>query len=87
LRPCSPNLTSQFHQSPSRRHFPLLSLRQVEILHAPWTDHSGMVLRFSRIVLAALRTHEAHRGNHLTNSDVIEWERGLDVAVFRRARG
>jgi hypothetical protein len=40
-----------------------------------------MVLRFSRIILVALRTHEAHRGNHLTNSGVIEWERGLDVAV------
>jgi hypothetical protein len=46
-----------------------------------------MVLHFSRIVLAALRTHEAHRGNHLTNLGVIEWERGLDIAVFRRARG
>jgi hypothetical protein len=67
--------------------FPLLSLRQVEILRAPSPDHSGMVLHFSRIVLAALRTHEAHRGNHLTNSSVIEWERGLDVAVFCRARG
>jgi hypothetical protein len=61
--------------------FPLLSLRQVEILRAPWPDRSGMVLRFSRIILVALRTHEAHRGNHLTNSGVIEWERGLDVAV------
>jgi hypothetical protein len=39
-----------------------------------------MVLRFSRIVLAALRAHEAHRGNHLTNSGAILWERGLDVA-------
>jgi hypothetical protein len=40
-----------------------------------------MVLRFLCVVLAALRTHEAHRGNHLANSGVIEWERGLDVAV------
>jgi hypothetical protein len=87
LRPCSPNLTSQFHQSPSRRHFPLLSLRQVEILHAPWPHHFGMVLRFSHIVFAALCTHEAHRGNHLTNSSMIEWERGLDIAVFHRACG
>jgi hypothetical protein len=39
-----------------------------------------MVLRFSRIVLAALHAHEAHRGNHLTNSGVTLWERGLDVA-------
>ena len=67
--------------------FPLLGLRQVEVLRAPWPDRSGMVLRVSRIVLAALCTHEAHRGNHLTNSGVIEWERGLDVAVFHRARG
>ena len=40
-----------------------------------------MALHFSYVVLAALCTHEAHRGNHLTNSGVIEWERGLDVAV------
>jgi hypothetical protein len=61
--------------------FPRLTLRQVDILPAPWPDRSGMVLRFSHIVLVALRTHEGHCGNHLTNSGVIEWERGLDVAV------
>jgi hypothetical protein len=40
-----------------------------------------MILRSSRIVLVALRAHEAHRGNYLTNSGIILWERGLDVAV------
>jgi hypothetical protein len=30
---------------------------------------------------STLRAHEAHRGNYLTNSGVILWERGLDVAV------
>jgi hypothetical protein len=44
-----------------------------------------MVLRFSRIVLAALRAHEAHRGNHLTNSGAILWEREFDV-VFSAMR-
>jgi hypothetical protein len=61
--------------------FPLLGLRQVEVLRAPWPNRSGMVLCFLHIVLVALRTHDAHRGNHLTNSGVIEWERGLDIAV------
>jgi hypothetical protein len=61
--------------------FPLLGLRQVEVLRAPWPDRSGMVMCFSHIVLVALRTHDAHRGNHLTNSGVIQWEHVLDVAV------
>jgi hypothetical protein len=51
--------------------FPLLSHWRVQILRAPWLDHSDMVLRFSLVVLAALHTHEAHRGNHLTNWSVI----------------
>jgi hypothetical protein len=40
-----------------------------------------MALHFSSVVLAALYTREAHRSSHLTNSGVIEWERGLDVTV------
>jgi hypothetical protein len=40
-----------------------------------------MALHFSYVVLAALYTREAHRSSHLTNSAVIEWERGLDVMV------
>ena len=38
-----------------------------------------MTLHFSYDVLAALCTREARRGSHLTNSGVIEWERGLGV--------
>jgi hypothetical protein len=38
-----------------------------------------MALHVSYVVLAALCTHEAHCGSHLTNSGVIEWERGLGV--------
>jgi hypothetical protein len=40
-----------------------------------------MALHFSYVVLAALCTHEAHRGNHLANSGMFEWERGLGVTV------
>jgi hypothetical protein len=61
--------------------FPLFSYRRVQILRAPWPDHSGMDLHFSCVVLVALRTHEALHGNHLANSSTFEWERGLGVTV------
>jgi hypothetical protein len=40
-----------------------------------------MALHFSYDVFAALCTHDARHGSHLTNSGMIEWERGLDVTV------
>jgi hypothetical protein len=39
-----------------------------------------MILCFGSIVLAALYAHEAHRGDHLTITGTVLWERGLDVA-------
>jgi hypothetical protein len=40
-----------------------------------------MALHFSYDVFAALCTRDARHGSHLTNSGMIEWERGLDVTV------
>jgi hypothetical protein len=51
--------------------FPLLSHRRAQIVHAPWPENSGMILCSSHIVLVALRAHEAHHGNYLTNSGII----------------
>jgi hypothetical protein len=40
-----------------------------------------MALHFLYDVFAALCTRDARRGSHLTNSGMIERERGLDVTV------
>jgi hypothetical protein len=40
-----------------------------------------MALHLLYDVFAALCTRDARRGSHLTNSGMIEWERGLDVTV------
>jgi hypothetical protein len=62
--------------------FPFFCHRRAQIHRAPWPDHSSMALYVSYVVLAALCTHETHCGSHLTNSGVIEWERGLGVTGF-----
>jgi hypothetical protein len=80
LRPYSPNLISQFHRVRHRDVFPFLIHRQPLVLRAPWLDRSGMVPCSSCIVLVALHTQEAYHDIHLTNSGMIDWERGHDVA-------
>ena len=78
VAPISPPNFTRAHRSDV---FPLFCHRRAKVLRAPWPDHSGMALRFSYVVLAALCTNEAHRGNHLANSAMFEWERGLGVMV------
>jgi hypothetical protein len=65
LRPHSPNLTSQFHQSQSRHRFPLPRHQRVKILRAPWPATSRSAPAPLNRVLAPTYARDTHRLNPL----------------------
>jgi hypothetical protein len=78
LRPYSPNLTSQFHQSPSWHRFPPSQTSASRILRAPWPVAPRSAPTLLDHVLAPVHTRDTHRLNPLCLTTLIQPER-LDL--------